>query len=79
MVFLDNGKGFQFNGQWENFQFTVSTQLALGNQLQQPTHFTAMGMEDLKNLVQRTFNGAHSETQQVSRSEKPNFPNFRAE
>ena len=34
---LDNGKGFQFNGQWENFQFTVSTQLALGNQLQQHT------------------------------------------
>ena len=34
---MENGKGFQFNGQWENFQFTVSTQLALGNQLQQHT------------------------------------------
>ena len=38
---MDNGKGFifgqwenfQFNGQWETFNITVSTQIALGDQM----------------------------------------------
>ena len=32
-LYLDNGKGFQFNGQWETFNITVSTQIALGDQM----------------------------------------------
>ena len=50
-VELDNGK------RWENFlsvygvgNFTDSTQSALGNQLQQPTHLTAMGYGGFKGL-----------------------------
>ena len=60
---MDNGKGFIF-GQWENFQFngqvgrnfTVSTQIALGDQLLQHTHHSQPQMDNGK-VHQRIFNG----------------------